>query len=172
MSIEARTDEAPGNPDPGWHMHPQHPTVERYWDGEAWTSEHRFAQPVPGDDERRDASPEDDTAPSARDLSPAVSGSLWLAGAFGLPIVYMGGAQLVLNSPDDCATDADLNWLFGVGIVMCLVTAAAAERGMRLLDARLWVRAVVAAVSALFSGYLAYSALLAVVLLSAVCSGC
>lgn len=26
----------------GWHRHPGHPTVERYWDGSRWTGEHRF----------------------------------------------------------------------------------------------------------------------------------
>lgn len=28
---------------PGWHAHPEHETVQRYWDGTCWTGEHRFA---------------------------------------------------------------------------------------------------------------------------------
>lgn len=27
----------------GWYAHPEHATVQRYWDGTAWTGEHRFA---------------------------------------------------------------------------------------------------------------------------------
>lgn len=30
---------------PGWYEHPEHPTVQRYWDGSCWTGEHRFAPP-------------------------------------------------------------------------------------------------------------------------------
>ena len=33
----------PASSTPAWHPHPEHPTVERYWDGESWTGEHRFA---------------------------------------------------------------------------------------------------------------------------------
>lgn len=32
---------------PGWQAHPEHPTIERYWDGHQWT-EHRFAANTDG----------------------------------------------------------------------------------------------------------------------------
>jgi hypothetical protein len=35
-------DVPPERSTPGWHAHPEHSTVERYWDGQRWT-EHRFA---------------------------------------------------------------------------------------------------------------------------------
>jgi hypothetical protein len=28
---------------PGWHPHPDYPSIERFWDGWRWTGEHRFA---------------------------------------------------------------------------------------------------------------------------------
>lgn len=28
---------------PGWHQHPDHDAVERYWDGARWSTEYRFA---------------------------------------------------------------------------------------------------------------------------------
>lgn len=34
------------DPAAGWYRHPEHPGVERYWDGASWSGEHRFA-PVP-----------------------------------------------------------------------------------------------------------------------------
>lgn len=33
----------PASSTPAWHPHPDYPTIERYWDGERWTDEHRFA---------------------------------------------------------------------------------------------------------------------------------
>jgi len=52
------THDAPptGSQRPGWHRHPEHAIVERYWDGAYWTGEHRFAADAapPGEPEARD----------------------------------------------------------------------------------------------------------------------
>jgi Domain of unknown function (DUF4190)/Protein of unknown function (DUF2510) len=32
----------PASSTPAWHPHPDYPTIERYWDGEHWTGDHRF----------------------------------------------------------------------------------------------------------------------------------
>src|ERR1044072_908766 len=41
MSAAASNDRVPEHSPPGWHLHPDYPSVERYWDGQRWT-EHRF----------------------------------------------------------------------------------------------------------------------------------
>lgn len=69
MSANVSDNDVPPEPStPGWHAHSEHPTVERYWDGQRWT-ENRFASGL--DDAPPPPSPEALAASS----SPAGAGA-------------------------------------------------------------------------------------------------
>lgn len=64
MTPRPALDAAPTEPQlAGWRQHPEHAMVERYWDGGAWTTEHRFNLDATDADA---ASPLSDAEPAAR----------------------------------------------------------------------------------------------------------
>jgi hypothetical protein len=171
MSLPAASADGqpPDDREPGWHPHPKHPTVQRYWNGAAWTGEHRFAPTDdPGAELMRTA---DRLAAHTDDAGLPNEGAIWLAGGFGLPLVYFAGAWIVAEGIDDCSADTEANVALVVGVFLWLAAVAAVERGLRLLDVRMWLRVIVVAVSGLYSAYVVYIGLI-VIALSAWCFGC
>lgn len=165
-------DRPPEDREPGWHEHPQHPTVQRYWDGAAWTGEHRFALTAPGDEAvARILGASDGHAPAADYSGVPSEGALCLAAAFGVPLLYGAGAMMVAEGIDDCSADTEANWVLVIGVFMWVGTVVAAERGLRLLGVRMWLRAIVVAVSGLWSAGVVYYSLI-FISLSALCFGC
>jgi len=154
----------------GWRAHPQHPTVERYWDGTRWTGEHRFAPLVYDADARALAAAERDDAATRTGWQPR-PGWQWLAAAFGVPWAYLAGGVGLADTVDDCSGETQAWVAAGVGLAMVLWAAAAAERGLRLLDVRMWLRVVVVTFSAMYSFAFVF-AVLAAISIASFCWGC
>jgi hypothetical protein len=169
-------DEPPDDRAAGWRPHPQHPTVQRYWDGTAWTAEHRFAPLEPVDDLpaprlEADVAVASRVAQYTRDAIRGASGGAWLGAAFGIPWIHLGTSYLLAASVDDCSEQPQAAWVLGLGAAMWLASVAAAERGMRLLDVRMWVRVLVVTFAGLYSAAFVYTGLV-LVAMAAFCFGC
>jgi hypothetical protein len=155
MSIQPEADAPPDGAAAGWHQHPQHPTVQRYWDGSGWTGEHRFAPLEVGEDSLLPETRIDVRERLA--VTWAERGGVMLGVAYGLPWIYVGAAYGLAGTVHRCSSsEPQLAFACGLGGAMWLGSLAALERGLRLLDLRMWLRVVVAALTSLYSAVFVY----------------
>jgi hypothetical protein len=85
--------------------------------------------------------------------------------------VHLGASVLLAETVEDCSPQPQAGWVLALGAAMWLAALAAAERGVRLLDLRIWLRVVVVTLVGLYSAWFVYVGVV-LVALAAFCLGC
>lgn len=144
---------------------------ERYWDGAAWSGEHRFAAPADDGTAQDGYGALRVAIAEARlgDYVAAVPGGVWLVVGYAAPLLYLVCGERIATSLHDCTRQPEENWALGLGTAIGMAAAASCLRGCRMLALRWWAQALVVAGSMTLSAACVYVVVLVLIAFSSIC---